>query len=79
MKTLSRLILICVVIFPFLNATGYAAQTITAQKVDQPPVIDGKADDDVWKSAPEFITHDKVADIDITLKAVYMDTDFKIN
>lgn len=50
-----------------------AAQTLTAQKVTTPPVIDGIGNDAAWNRAGTIITHDKVADLDITLKAVYTD------
>ena len=49
----------------------HGAQTVTALKVDNPPVIDGKADDPAWKKGEYVVTHDKVANIDIMLKAVY--------
>jgi hypothetical protein len=51
----------------------YGKQTIVAQKVDEPPVIDGEPSDAVWDEAEAIVTHDKVADIDITLKAVWTD------
>ena len=42
-----------------------------AQKVDKSPVIDGRGNDSVWEKAQAIVTHDKVADIDITIKAAY--------
>lgn len=50
---------------------SYADQTLIARKVNQDPVIDGVAADKAWSKAGEITTHDKIADIDITLKAVY--------
>lgn len=55
--------------------TAYAVQTITATKVSDPPVIDGVADDAVWQKAEPIVTHDKIRQTDVTLKAVYTDTD----
>ncbi len=49
------------------------AQSLIAAKVKQPPVIDGTDADPAWAGAQKIITHDKAADIDITLKAVYTD------
>ena len=51
----------------------YAEQTLIARKVNQDPVIDGVAAEKVWSKAEEITTHDKIADIDMTLKAVYTD------
>ena len=48
-------------------------QTVPVKKIASTPVIDGKADDSVWKQAVKVITHDKIANIDIILKAVYDD------
>lgn len=58
----------------FLSISGVcsAEQVITAVKTDKAPVIDG-IPDSVWEKAPAFVTHDKIAGIDITLKAVYTD------
>jgi len=57
----------------FLLGTGscYALQTLVAKKVDQAPVIDGKSNDKVWNHTKAIVTHDNVAVIDITLKALY--------
>jgi hypothetical protein len=49
----------------------YATQALVAVKVDTLPVIDGKADEAAWDKAGVVITRDKIANIDITLKAVY--------
>ncbi len=49
-----------------------AGQKIMAAKVSRAPVIDGDGTDQVWTKAKKIITHDAVADIDITLKAVYI-------
>lgn len=54
-----------------MGATGYAAPTIVASKVDEAPVIDGKGDDPAWAAARPIVVHDDVADIDVTLKAVH--------
>ena len=53
------------------NTVCFGAQTIVAQRVMVAPVIDGKGTDPVWSKAETITTHDKVADIDVTVKAVY--------
>ena len=52
-----------------------ADQTIIAQRVDQAPKIDGKGDDAVWQKAQSVVTHDNIADLDVSLKAVYTDSE----
>jgi hypothetical protein len=52
---------------------SYVQQILTASKVSQEPLIDGLASDEVWKKSRRIITHDKAADIDMTVKAVYTD------
>ncbi len=51
----------------------HGEQTLIAQKVDRPPALDGVADDSVWQSAGSVVTRDRIADLEITLKAVYTD------
>jgi MoaA/NifB/PqqE/SkfB family radical SAM enzyme len=58
-------------LFLLSGGVGYGKQVLVAQKVTQEPIIDGKATDSVWSQAQAITTHDKIADIDITLKAVY--------
>lgn len=52
-----------------------ADQTIVVRKVDRPPVIDGMGNDPVWAQATEYTTYDAVAKINMTLKAVYTDSE----
>ena len=49
----------------------YGDQTLVAVKIKIAPVIDGNGNDPAWKKAQNIITHDKVADIDVSLKAVF--------
>jgi len=63
------------IVFFGIAIASFAEQNIAATKVAAPPVIDGAADETVWQQVKEYITHDKVADIPITLKAVYTDTE----
>ncbi len=51
----------------------HADQTLKAVRTPVKPVIDGIGSDRAWSGAEEIITHDKVADIDIKIKAVYTD------
>ncbi|OHB32834.1 MAG: hypothetical protein A2X84_04195 [Desulfuromonadaceae bacterium GWC2_58_13] len=48
-----------------------AGQVLMAGRVDSPPVIDGSAVDSAWSGARIVTVHDAVADIDITLRAVF--------
>ena len=48
-----------------------ADQQVVAVNVQRPPVIDGRADDAVWTRARAVTTIDAVAEIPLTLKAVY--------
>jgi len=52
-----------------------SAQMVEASKAFKSPVVDGRGDDPSWKKAQAVITHDKVANIDVTLKAVYTDNE----
>ena len=54
-----------------ISSNSYSAQTLVASKVSKSPVIDGSGDDLVWEKSHAIITHDNVADIDITLRAIY--------
>ncbi|MDD5348213.1 MAG: ethylbenzene dehydrogenase-related protein [Candidatus Omnitrophica bacterium] len=56
-----------------LAGYAYAEQTIIAQKVGEVPVIDGSGNDPVWEKARAIVTQDGIADIPLTLKAVYTD------
>jgi hypothetical protein len=62
-------LIVCLVML----VTCWAKQALIVKKVVKAPIIDGKAEDAVWQKAEAIVTHDKVADIDITLKAVYID------
>ena len=60
-----------IIIISFCCHYCFADQAIVAAKVSEAPVIDGAGNDVVWRGAGSIITHDKVADIDVALKAVY--------
>ncbi|MEW6088888.1 MAG: ethylbenzene dehydrogenase-related protein [bacterium] len=45
-------------------------QHIVSKKVNSEPVIDGKAEN-MWDNAKSIITHDNIANIDVTLKSVH--------
>lgn len=46
---------------------------LQAVKTSDPPQVDGLMDDPAWAKAPELVTHDRIADIDLSLRAVYTD------
>jgi hypothetical protein len=56
-----------------LMTAQVTAQDIEAVKVEDVPVVDGRADDSVWSLARAVTIVDSVAAIEITLKAVYTD------
>lgn len=58
-----------------ITAISYAEQHIIARKVARAPVIDGNDTDSVWAHAKKYTVYDEVAKIDVTLKAVYTDTE----
>lgn len=58
---------------PSLAAPPPAAPTLEALKVSQPPRVDGLMDEPDWARAPELVTHDPIAGIDLRLRAVYTD------
>lgn len=64
------IVLIYLAVYP---GTANSEQTIYASRVEHAPVIDGMENDDVWRKAGSILTHDNVAGIDISLKAVYTD------
>jgi hypothetical protein len=49
------------------------SQTLVAERTKVAPIIDGNDLDPCWASPQAIITHDKVGDIDITIKALYSD------
>lgn len=69
---LSLMLLMFVLAMP---PASFSAQTVVAFKAFINPVVDGSGDDPSWKNAQAVISHDKVANIDVTLKAVYTDNE----
>ncbi|MCK5580202.1 MAG: hypothetical protein KAJ18_02900 [Candidatus Omnitrophica bacterium] len=73
MKEFIRTITCVLIIAFYAVGVSFSAQTIKAEKVGYPPVIDGIGNDEVWQQAQSIVTYDNVADIDLTLKALYTD------
>ena len=57
------------------STPGYGEQILPVIHVAEPPVIDGLATDVAWEKAREIKTHDKAADLTVTFKAVYTETE----
>ena len=57
------------------STPGYGEQILPVIHVAEPPVIDGLATDVAWEKAREIKTHDKAADLTVTLKAVYTEAE----
>ena len=49
------------------------AAELVAIKVATAPVIDGNASDDVWSRAKPLVTYDPLAEVKLTIRAVYTD------
>lgn len=58
-------------LFLFFPISGFADLALVAERVAQPPVIDGSVADAAWAQATGVRVRDVVANIDITLKAVH--------
>ncbi len=56
-----------------LPADMRAEQLLTAPYTRIPPEIDGRADEPIWSLAPVLTTHDPIASIDISLRALHSD------
>ena len=70
-KILIRSCTITVTVFLLMPVMAVADQEITATLVDTVPVIDGNSTDAAWRSAGAIVTRDRLADIDVTIKAVH--------
>lgn len=53
---------------------AFADQRVIAARTESAPVVDGKDDETAWEKAQTITTKDKIANIDMTLKAAYTDT-----
>lgn len=67
--------IIAVLMIGFSSHYCFADQFIVAHKVSDVPIIDGVGSDPAWGNDSAIITHDKIADIDVAIKAVYTDRD----
>ncbi|MBU1852430.1 MAG: hypothetical protein KJ957_00105 [Candidatus Omnitrophica bacterium] len=65
--------MLMVLVYLFVSNTSYGDQRVVAEKITQAPVIDGKPDESLWEEVQAIVSHDDIADIDITLKAAYTD------
>lgn len=70
-----KMLLAGIVVCLAIATNSYADQTIVAQKVASAPVIDGGGTDSVWAQAIEYTTYDEVAKMNMTLKAVYTNSE----
>jgi hypothetical protein len=62
-------------IFVFFSFSLQCEQTLVAKKVKEMPIVDGEDKDPCWQQATEITTLDKIAKIEVKLKAVYDDKD----
>ncbi|UCD34144.1 MAG: hypothetical protein JSU90_07525, partial [Nitrospiraceae bacterium] len=75
MKRITVVVLTVIMLAGFTAQAAPGGQTITAVRTNEVPVVDGSGADKAWNSAPRVVTHDNVADIDISLQAVHTGTD----
>ena len=66
-----RIITISFLIWFGFQAWCYADLKLISLKVNNTPVIDGNGQDPIWAQAQEIITHDKVANLDISIKSIH--------
>ena len=59
-------------------ASSSAEQILLAEKVAEPPVIDGKDNDPVWNKAEQVITQDQANNLSIAARAIYTTQDIFI-
>ncbi len=67
-------ILIIIYVCIDMNNVCYSDQRIIAKRVNRSPIIDGNGDDNVWKAHHAIKTYDKVANINISIKAIFTKT-----
>lgn len=66
-----KICFVLVFVLLFIPNILSAEQILTAVKIDGGPLIDGSGNDSFWDQAQALITHDNVADIDVSIKSVY--------
>lgn len=66
-----KVMVVAVILFGGFSMVAFGEQTVTAVKIDTPPIIDGYADDRAWSQDRYTITHDNIANIDMKIQAVY--------
>ena len=74
MKKLSIFLVIIVSLTLMWNHEVIADQVINSYKTLQSPLVDGIAADAAWKNAAAVTTFDPIAQVEITIKSVYDDT-----
>lgn len=71
------MLIICILVITANTFHSYGEPNnslhLVAAKTEKKPIIDGNDLDACWANAPAITTHDKVSEIDITLKALYTD------
>ena len=72
MRKIALLPILAVCLFLLLPTVVFA-QELIVKRVSTAPVIDGTGDDSVWQQASVIVVQDPVAEIPITIKALYAD------
>ena len=70
-KQCIALLTVMVAGFILQSIPARSAQSLLVTKVNQAPDINGKGNDQIWKSAETINIKDRTADVDVAIKAVY--------
>ncbi len=75
MKRMKKPLYLAMVMAMCIGFSAYSSadQTVTAAKVSNAPKIDGIGDESEWNKAVPVIVRENIANIEVTLKAVYTD------
>ncbi len=60
-------------LIPFLTGHAEAGRELVSKRVKEPPVIDGRADEPAWATAPGIRVTDRITGKKITLKSLHDD------
>lgn len=66
-----RIIITSILILFGFHALCYADLNLVSLRVSTTPVIDGNGHDPIWAEAQEMITHDNLANLDISMKSIH--------
>ncbi len=80
-ERIERIFLICALVFVGILVeigNGRCAESLTAVKSNALFTVDGMEKENIWSKAKPVVVHDNIANIDITVKALYNEQDIFI-